>query len=326
MKQAVSSEILTLRPLVTEQAMAAEIDDVRSTLPLIKRHLIGATGSLAISKVEGYGLDTFDTREMVPGDDASRINAYATATRGDGKIMVDEPQDEVTPRAWLITDTVSERYGARVPGYTTSKQNLAMRALLTTTVMANRDSMAVGLVAHDGDDVEVRKPGMGSQWPMRLADMLVAMQASASPGGQNRLSETLDTAHDRLRKRKSSLVVVSDFRDESMPSTDVGWGESLAILQKSGHDIIAIEVSSPWDKQLPEQVSTFVDGNGTVQYLEGRKGRVIRQSFTDKAIAKQAAIDETLVGLRHVKLDTMDPHPIESLVQGIISARPASRR
>jgi uncharacterized protein (DUF58 family) len=122
-------------------------------------------------------------------------------------------------------------------GPTRFEQGLLALALIAFS--AERAGQRTGALFFDGGIRRVYPPRKGSRHVMTLLQNALAMEAGGRGSG---LGRALSGA-GRLLKRRSLVVIVSDF-------LALNWERELEELARK-HDVIALRISDPLDRELP---------------------------------------------------------------------------
>jgi len=126
----------------------------------------------------------------------------------------------------------------RAPLYT--KAGLAVEVAAVLALAAARHNDRVGALMF-ADKVEfVVRPAKGRPHALRVIRDLVAFRPR---GRGTNLAEALRYAA-KLPRHRAIVVVLSDFRAD-------GWEDALAQLA-SGHDVVAITIDDPRERELPD--------------------------------------------------------------------------
>ncbi len=218
-----------------EADIAAIIKRVRR-IELKTRGLV--TGGIAgqyHSSFKGEGLDFEDLREYQHGDEVRSIDWNVTARMGTPFIKNFTEEREMG--VFLIVD-VSESmdYGS----VETSKRELAaeVAAVFAFSAIQNRDK--VGLILFSGDVNLCLPPRRGAGQVLRIIREILHQRPS---GGTTSADHALRTLTNVARRRCLALLL-SDFLFELRAET--------VRSANARHDVVAIHVSDPAEKRLPD--------------------------------------------------------------------------
>lgn len=207
----------------------------------------------------GPSLDLAEVREYQPGDEVRRIDWHVTARTG--VLHVRQYREEREIRGWLVVDdSPSMAFGTR----RALKSQVALEFAAAVASVLTRQGNKVGALAFGTRGTRVALPASGR---MQVLRVLEALQGGAGDGagavgaagadGREPLAAAL--AHiNRTVRRRSLVFLVSDFleRDsgtagDGAPERDPAWAGELRRLA-AHHDVIAVRVSDPAEKALPD--------------------------------------------------------------------------
>lgn len=208
----------------------------------------------------GSGTDFTGLRPYVEGDDARHIDWNVTARLAEPHLRVFTEDRELT--AWLVLDrSASMAVGA--PGR--GKQDVLAELALALARLFSRGGNRVGALLYDTGAVRTVPPGTGRRHVLRIGAELDRLQSPGSPGtprgtrmpgsrrkpGSSRrppgqptnLASMLDAAA-RLARRRSLIIVISDFIGEG------DWERALLALARR-HEVAVLRVLDIADDYLP---------------------------------------------------------------------------
>jgi uncharacterized protein (DUF58 family) len=170
--------------------------------------------------------------------------------------------------AWFLLDlSQSVNFGSTL----VRKRNVSSDFVAMLARLLTRRGNRVGAVLF-GDRVDAVIPARGGR--RHVLHLLHRMLQPGSTGNRNtQLRELLIGARGAM-KRRSLVFIVSDF------FSDPGWAEPLAQLALR-HDIIAVRLADPFDRQLPEI--------GVVPLQDPETGEQIFVDTHDKGFRKRFA-------------------------------------
>jgi len=191
----------------------------------------------------GPSLDLAEVREYQPGDEVRRIDWNVTARSG--RLHVRQYREERELTAWLLVDTsASMGFGTR----RTLKRDLAREFAGVAALVITRHGDRVGAVAF-GPRAGTLPPRGGRAQALAVLRLLSGAAApAATPGGAS-LEAALE-ALERTLRRRSLVFVVSDFLELATPGPG-GWAGALGRLAQR-HDVVAVRVSDPAERALPD--------------------------------------------------------------------------
>ncbi len=236
------------------------------------------------SAFKGEGIDFEDFREYQHGDEVRSIDWNVTARMGTPFIKNFSEERELT--VYLLVDvSPSSWFGSRG----ISKRELAaeVAALLAFSALQNRDK--VGLILFN-DDVELCLPakrGLG-----RSLRIIREILHTRPEGGVTDPGEALRTLTN-LATRRCLAFLISDFQFELRSEAFRSAGAK--------HDLIAISVSDPMERALPNA--------GRMRFLDPESGQYLEVDTSNPAVRRayrqeREAWEEGLAGfLRKHRID-----------------------
>ena len=209
----------------------------------------------------GPSLDLAEVREYQPGDEVRKIDWNVTARTG--QVHVRQYREEREINAWLIVDlTPSMHFGTR----RRLKRDEAIDFTGLVSLLLTRQGNKVGASGFTGERSGVTPLGGGRQQAVQMMDKLIGLGSSVGAASSERDSLAANLEHaNRTLRRKALVFVVSDFlgTDDSggiissslaeigrTPGGQPVWEKALRRLAYK-HDVIAVRVSDPAERELP---------------------------------------------------------------------------
>jgi uncharacterized protein (DUF58 family) len=207
------------------------------------------------SVFKGQGMEFDEARHYQWGDDVRSIDWNASARFGSPFVKMYREERELT--IMLLLDTSASMFrpgwigGPAIHGVDRlSPYEQALIAVSLIAFSAERSGQRVGAFLFSREIDRVFPPRKGRHHTLAIVSGAVNCQKrrsvrAAVPGNEHcsNLGAALNGA-GRLLKRRSMVVVVSDF-------LSVNWEEPLGDLSRK-HDVIALRISDPLDKSLPD--------------------------------------------------------------------------
>lgn len=257
------------------------------------------------SVFKGRGMVVSDLRPYQSGDDWRAVNWNVTARTGE--LYVKEFVEERELVVMLLVDiSASQNFASRG----LSKRELAAKlaALIGFSAIRNRDK--VGLCLYS-DEVEFYlPPKKGRPHGLHLIREVLGYQAKSKG---SRLDKALQFV-SRVVHGHAVVFVVSDFLDPPDQHQALERALRVAAIR---HDLVAIEVSDPFERELPQA--------GLLELYDIEDGRMITLDSDDatlrQAYAEQQAqrLEQTREGLARLGIDHLfistDADPVVPLVQ-----------
>ena len=241
------------------------------------------------SSFRGSGIEFEEVRRYQPGDDARSIDWSRTAKMGEAfvKTYVEERQLIL---ALLVDTSPSMDFGSRE----LSKREVAASLAALLAVVALRQQDRVGLTLFgEGPGLHL-PPRKGAGAVARVVREVLA--ARPSEGRTN--FRTLLEQQERTLRRRSLIVLMSDFLEPEGPAAERDWIRVLARLQRR-HDVVAVRVFDPFEEDLPSAGLVRLRDleSGADVELDTRAARV-RSTWNESARARRAGLIADLARAR----------------------------
>jgi uncharacterized protein (DUF58 family) len=205
------------------------------------------------SVFKGHGIEFEEVREYQPGDDIRTIDWNVTARTGHPFVKKFVEERELT--VMLMVDlSGSLQFGT----HTRQKAELAAElcAVIAFSAITNNDK--VGLIIFTDEIEELIPPKKGRRHVLRvIRDVL-----SFKPEGHGTNIAVALEYLNKVTTRKTVSFLVSDFFEQPENS----YEKALRIASKR-HDVIAITISDPRERELPKM--------GIVEFQDAETGRTV---------------------------------------------------
>jgi uncharacterized protein (DUF58 family) len=215
-----------------------------TTFPLVARGLAEDLLSGDFRSVfKGQGIEFDEVRRYEPGDDVRSIDWNVSARFGAAYVKMYREERELT--VCLVVDASASMFAA---GASDGDPNAAGRmrrwdqAILAAALVAFSAEQAgqrIGAVCFDREIRRVWRPRKGRSHAMSVISALL----STGEGGRGSDLGLALEGTGRLLKRRSLVVILSDF-------LSINWEQELGHLC-SRHDVIAIGITDPLDRDIP---------------------------------------------------------------------------
>lgn len=213
------------------------------------------------STFKGRGMEFDEVREYQPGDEIRTIDWNVTARAGRPFIKKFVEERELT--VMLVVDASSSgKFG--------SKQQLKnecaaeLCAVLAFSAIKNNDK--VGLIIFTDTVEKYIPPKKGKRHVLRVISEVLSFQPKNKATNISSALEFLSS----INKRRSVVFLVSDFIAQD-------YERALQIANKR-HDIIAVSISDPREKDLPDV--------GIIELEDAETGEVILIDTADSNIRR----------------------------------------
>lgn len=216
------------------------------------------------SQTRGAGIEFAEHRPYRQGDDVRHIDPRVKARLGENFVR-QYFVDRQLPIYLLLDASRSMLAGSP------SKFEVASRIaqLLGFVGLAAGDRVQLGSAA--GGRFSWSDPLHGQA----RADRLFAVVSGIAPGGMMDFGDTLTQAVRGMGKR-AQVIAIGDFWDEHVL-------EALRQLQAHGHEILAIEVTTP------EEVDPRSLGTGTLTMIDDETGEEIELALDEETLNRYGA-------------------------------------
>jgi len=230
----------------------------------------------------GPSLDLAEVREYQPGDPVKNIDWSVTA-RTD-KVHVRQYREEREIIAWVIVDlSPSMQFGTR--RILKSDEAIEFAALASSII--TRQGNKVGALGFSDKGMSVVPLRSGRKQSMNIIQSLMAHSTEELRGmlksDSKSLAETLKEASKTI-KRNALIFVISDFltstsqTEGASETEEADWSKELKRLAFK-HDVIAVRISDPIEKELPNI--------GEIRLRDPETGEEIWLDSSDKRIRKE---------------------------------------
>jgi len=252
------------------------------------------------SAFKGQGIEFAEVRPYQVGDDIRNIDWHVSARMDDTYVKVYEEEREQT--LMLCVDVSgSENFGSQ--GKLKREIAAEICAVMAFSAIQNHDQ--VGLLLFSDEVETFVRPGTGRRHVLRcIRELFTAEPASTGTDLTAALRRVL-----RILRRRSILVVVSDFFDDGY--------ESMLRAAAQRHDAVGVELQDPREEELPPV--------GLVDLTDAETGETVtvdtrdpaaRQAFAERTRARRERTAALLrrAGVGHVPVRT-DADYVEPLIE-----------
>lgn len=259
----------------------------------VRRRVDGLLQGNHLGLLPGPGSEPGEARAYQPGDDVRRMEWAVTARTTVPHIRTTVADREL--ETWLAIDqSASMDFGTE----TMEKRDLALAAAAAFAHLTRGGGNRIGAVLAPAAGQPVRIPACGGQAAVTHLLRRIALTPRQPPGQRGDIVLLLEQLR-RPERRRGLVVVVSDFLGE------ITWERPLRALV-ARHDVIAVSISDPRDRELPAV--------GTVTLTDPETGRsrrvwadaALRRRFADAAAEQRAHTSAALrrAGAAHLALST----------------------
>lgn len=250
----------------------------------------------------GPSLDLAEVREYQPGDEIRRIDWNVTARMN--RLFVRQFLEERELTAWLLVDrSPSMRFGTRRQ----LKRDTAIEFAGVAAYIVTRHGDKVGLMGFPGREAFVPPRG-GRMHALRVIHVLDrAAGGDDAPGGMALGPSLRHLA--RLLRRRSLVFLVSDFLGPAE------WEQPVRELARR-HDVIAVWIQDPAERELPDVGGVFVRDPETGEQLwVNTSDSAVRKAYRELVGEQRARVEATL---RRSRIDVLELSTAEPLVEPLV--------
>ncbi|MDP3702926.1 MAG: DUF58 domain-containing protein [Candidatus Omnitrophota bacterium] len=250
----------------------------------------------------GPSLDLAEVREYQPGDEIRRIDWNVTARMN--RIFVRQYLQERELTAWLLVDlSPSMRFGTRRQ----LKRDSAIEFAGVAAYIVTRHGDKVGLMGFPGREAFVPPRG-GRMHALRIIHVLEQAASRDTASGGPDLGSSLRHLV-RLLRRRSLVFVISDFLGPE------GWEPAVRELSRR-HDVIAVWIQDPAERDLPDVGGLFVRDPETGEQLwVDTSDPALRKAYRELTDRQRSRVQ---TALRTSRIDVLEVSTAEPLVEPLV--------
>jgi len=239
------------------------------------------------SVFKGKGMEFYEVREYVPGDEIRSIDWNVTARYGHPYVKKFIEERELTVMV-LLDMSGSSQFGT----HKQLKSQLAAELCSVFALSAIKNNDKVGLIIFTDRIEKFIAPRKGLRHVLRVIREALYFEPQ---GKGTDIALALDYLN-RVTKRKTIALIISDFFDRNLK-------KRLAIANKR-HDLIAVTVSDVREQALPDV--------GIVELRDAESGRevyidttnpLLRKGYEESALSR---IEERQKLFRSIGLDNVN--------------------
>ncbi|HAM38943.1 MAG TPA: DUF58 domain-containing protein [Elusimicrobia bacterium] len=252
------------------------------------------------SVFKGRGMEFSEVREYLPGDDIRSIDWNVTARFGHPFVKKFTEERELTI-ILLIDASASEHFG------TVEKMKFEIAAeisaVLAFSALKNNDK--VGLLIFTNEIEMFIPPKKSRTHILRLIREILFFRPKKT---KTNISMALRYLNDVVRK-KAIVFLISDFIDKN-------YEKDLRIINKR-HDLIAIKISDPKEKYLPEVgLLELQDIETGETFTLDTSDKTFRDTFLEYQNKKEKSIEEFF---KKSKIDNIKIFTDKSYIEPLIT-------
>ena len=272
-------------------------------LEISTRRMVDDTMAGAYHSVfKGRGMDFDEVREYNPGDEVRTIDWNVTARAGRAFVKKFTEERELT--IFLVVDiSASGNFGSG----TLAKRDLAAEVASVLAFSAIRNSDKVGLILYTDRVERYLPPKKGRRHVLRVVRDILYHEPQ---GVGTDTVKTLDVVNHVLHRR-AIVFLISDFVTGGDPAVARADLRRVARQTNRRHDLIAIHIEDPREKELPNVGIIALEDAETGEIIELDTARAaVRKRFSEISAerAQRLKSDLRAEGVDIVQLRTDMPY------------------
>ena len=237
---------------------------------------------------KGRGMSFSEVREYRLGDDVRDIDWNVTARSRTPHIKIYEEERELTMML-MVDVSGSRKFGSTEQ----TKQNIITEIAAVLAFSAAQTGDKVGCIFFSDKVEKFIPPKKGRSHILMIIRSLIEF----TPDSEGTALSEAVRYMTNVNKKRCTTFILSDFIN---PKSDMAPLEDALKIATSRHDLVAIRVSDPRDKTLPDV--------GIIEMRDAESGKVlssaaVREYFAQQWESRNQAI-ETL--LKHNRIDTAE--------------------
>ena len=268
------------------------------TRRLVNDSLAGAYHSV----FKGRGMDFDEVREYTPGDEVRTIDWNVTARAG--RTFVKKFTEERELTIFLLVDiSASGNFGSGA----LSKRDLAAELASVLAFSAIRNSDKVGLLLYTDRVERYLPPKKGRRHVLRVVRDILYHEPE---GTGTDTVKALDVVNHVLHRR-AIVFLISDFESPKNPATARAELRRAMRQTNRRHDLIAVHVEDPREKELPDVGIVALEDAETGEIVElDTASLMIRERFKQQSLerARRLVSDFRSEGVDTLQLQTDSPY------------------
>jgi uncharacterized protein (DUF58 family) len=268
------------------------------TRRLVNDSLAGAYHSV----FKGRGMDFDEVREYTPGDEVRTIDWNVTARAG--RTFVKKFTEERELTIFLLVDiSASGNFGSGA----LSKRDLAAELASVLAFSAIRNSDKVGLLLYTDRVERYLPPKKGRRHVLRVVRDILYHEPE---GTGTDTVKALDVVNHVLHRR-TIVFLISDFESPKNPATARAELRRAMRQTNRRHDLIAVHVEDPREKELPDVGIVALEDAETGEIVElDTASLMVRERFKQQSAerGRRLVSDFRSEGVDTLQLQTDSPY------------------
>lgn len=258
------------------------------------------------SVFKGKGLEFYEVREYLVGDDIRSIDWNITARTGSPHIKKHVEERELT--IMLLLDASRSGWFGSTRNL---KKEIAAEVSAVLASSANKNNDRVGLIIFTDKIEKFIPPRKGPHHILRIIREALYFKPK---GRGTDIGLSLEYLN-RVTTRSSVAFIVSDFYTGNLK-------KALTLANKK-HDIIAVRVTDPRDFEMPDAgLLTLDDAESGKRYVLDTSRKSLREAYRKEADRRTKELDDLfgVTGVDSIYISTASPY-VEALARFFMRRR-----
>lgn len=241
---------------------------------------------------KGRGMSFSEVREYRLGDDVRDIDWNVTARSRTPHIKIYEEERELTMML-MVDVSGSRKFGSTEQ----TKQGVLTEIAAVLAFSAAQTGDKVGCIFFSDKVEKFIPPKKGRSHILMIIRSLIEFTPQSEGTA---LSEAVRYMTN-VNKKRCTTFILSDFIN---PKSDMTPLEDALKIATSRHDLVAIRVSDPRDKQLPNVgIIEMKDAESGQKVWVDSSSAAVREYFAARWVEREQSMDNLL---KHNRIDTCD--------------------
>lgn len=241
---------------------------------------------------KGRGMSFSEVREYRLGDDVRDIDWNVTARSRTPHIKIYEEERELTMML-MVDVSGSRKFGSTEQ----TKQGILTEIAAVLAFSAAQTGDKVGCIFFSDKVEKFIPPKKGRSHILMIIRSLIEFTPQSE---DTALSEAVRYMTN-VNKKRCTTFILSDFIN---PKSDMTPLEDALKIATSRHDLVAIRVSDPRDKQLPNVgIIEMKDAESGQKVWVDSSSAAVREYFAARWAEREQSMDNLL---KHNRIDTCD--------------------
>ena len=241
---------------------------------------------------KGRGMSFSEVREYRLGDDVRDIDWNVTARSRTPHIKIYEEERELTMML-MVDVSGSRKFGSTEQ----TKQGVLTEIAAVLAFSAAQTGDKVGCIFFSDKVEKFIPPKKGRSHILMIIRSLIEFTPQSEGTA---LSEAVRYMTN-VNKKRCTTFILSDFIN---PKSDMTPLEDALKIATSRHDLVAIRVSDPRDKQLPNVgIIEMKDAESGQKVWVDSSSAAVREYFAARGAEREQSMDNLL---KHNRIDTCD--------------------